>query len=92
VGQSFTQADVNNGNVDFAHGGGEDFVDSFDYSVSDGQATSAAQTFDLDVTPQNDPPSAGTDTAFVNEDQSVTLTSAYIDLSDPDNSASDNET
>ncbi|MEF8843520.1 MAG: Ig-like domain-containing protein, partial [Haloarculaceae archaeon] len=92
VGQSFTQADVNNGNVTFAHGGGEDFVDSFDYTVSDGQATSDAQTFDLDVTPQNDPPSAETDTAFVNEDQSVTLTSAQIDLSDPDNSASDNET
>ena len=92
VGQVFTQADVNDGNITFAHGGGEDFVDSFDYSLSDGLATSAVQTFDLDVTPQNDSPSAATDTAFVQEEQSVTLTSANIGLSDADNSASDNET
>jgi len=92
VGQSFTQADVNDGNVNFTHGGGEDFVDSFDYTVSDGQATSDAQTFDFDVTPQNDQPSAETDTAFVNEEETATLESANIALSDPDNSASDNET
>jgi len=92
VGQSFTQADINNGDVTFAHGGGEDFVDSFDYTVSDGQATSGVQTFDLNVTPQNDAPSAETDTVFVNEEQNVTLTSTNIALSDPDNSASDNET
>ncbi len=37
VNQTFTQEDVNDGRVSFAHAGDEDFIDAFTYTVSDGK-------------------------------------------------------
>jgi CshA-type fibril repeat protein len=92
VGQSFTQDDVNNGLVTFAHAGGEDFVDSFTYTVSDGSGgVTSPQTFSISVTPQNDTPVATTTGQLISEGASLTLTTSHIALSDADNSASDNE-
>ena len=42
----------------FAHAGGEDFIDAFTYTVSDGSLVSAPQTFVINTTPQNDTPTA----------------------------------
>ncbi len=92
VGQTFTQDDVNNGRVSFSHAGNEDFIDSFTYTVSDGLATTAAQTFSLSITPQNDTPAAATTGESIAEGASLTLTTSHIALSDADNSNSDNET
>lgn len=92
VGQTFTQDDVNNGRVSFSHAGNEDFIDSFTYTVSDGLATTAAQTFSLSITPQNDTPAAATTGQLIAEGASLTLTTSHIALSDADNSNSDNET
>ncbi|MEZ5483183.1 MAG: cadherin-like domain-containing protein [Porticoccaceae bacterium] len=90
--QTFTQADVNNGNVSFVHNGDEDFVDSFNYTLSDGNTESAPQSFSIAVTPQNDTPEAVNNNAvFVSENNVVVITDANIILSDRDNSASDNE-
>ncbi|MCA0186229.1 MAG: tandem-95 repeat protein [Proteobacteria bacterium] len=90
---SFTQADVNAGRVSFAHAGGEDFVDFFTYSVSDGSTETAVRNFNLSITPQNDTPTATNGSRiFGPEGSSITLTPANIVLSDADNSASDNET
>ena len=90
--QTFTQADINNGNVSFVHGGGEDFIDSFSYTVSDGNTESTPQLFTIGVTPQNDTPEAANNTAiFIRENNTVVITDTHIGLSDRDNSASDNE-
>ncbi|WP_431855228.1 VCBS domain-containing protein [Azospirillum sp.] len=57
---SFTQADVNAGKVRFSHDGGEDFLQSFSFTVSDGANVTAVQTVNIDVTPVNDTPTATT--------------------------------
>ncbi|AFJ01674.1 hypothetical protein Q7C_501 [Methylophaga frappieri] len=91
--QTFTQADINNGNVSFVHSGDEDFVDSFSYTISDGNTESAPQSFSIAATPQNDTPEAVNNSAiFVGENNTVVINGANIVLSDRDNSASDNET
>lgn len=92
VNQTFTQQDVIDGKVRFAHAGGEDFIDAFNYTVSDGQLVSPQQTFSLNITPQNDTPTATTSGQFVVEGGSFALTTSHIVLADADNSASDNET
>jgi len=92
VNQTFTQLDVNNGNVRFAHAGGEDFNDNFTYSVSDGKTISSVETFNITTTPQNDTPTGTTAGQFVVEGGSFNVTTTHITLADADNSVSDNET
>jgi hypothetical protein len=90
---SFTQADVDAGRVSFAHAGGEDFIDVFTYSVSDGSTETAVRNFNLTITPQNDTPTATSNSrVFGPEGSSITITPANVLLGDADNSASDNET
>ena len=90
---SFTQADVDAGRVSFAHAGGEDFIDVFTYSVSDGSTETAVRNFNLTITPQNDTPTATSNSrVFGPEGSSITITPANVLLRDADNSASDNET
>ena len=92
INQTFTQADVNNGRVSFSHGGGEDFIDAFSYTVSDGKTVTALKTFNIATTPQNDTPSASVTGQLVAEGGSFAVTTAHIVLADSDNSSSDNET
>ncbi|MEI8267677.1 MAG: cadherin-like domain-containing protein, partial [Betaproteobacteria bacterium] len=53
---TFTQADVNTGRIRFNHDGSEDFVTSFNFTARDGAGNSVTGTFNIDVTPVNDPP------------------------------------
>ena len=92
INQAFTQDDVDNGRVSFSHASGEDFVDAFTYTVSDGKSVSALQTFNIATTPQNDTPSATAAGQLVAEGGSFAVTATHIVLADRDNSASDNET
>jgi uncharacterized repeat protein (TIGR01451 family) len=54
--------------------------DSFDFSVSDGQATSANATISITVNPVNDPPVANAGTATTDEDVPVTITLTGSDV------------
>ncbi len=56
VGDTFSQSDINNGRVAYAHNGGETTNAAFAFSVSDGTNTVTGQTFAIAVTPQNDLP------------------------------------
>ncbi len=90
---TFTQQDVNEGRVAFVHAGGEDFVDGFTFSLSDGLNVSADQTFTIDARPQNDTPTATLGSRIVLAEGTATaITAASLGISDADNSASDNET
>ena len=56
---SFTQADLSNGLVQFAHDGGESAADSFAFALADGGengATPVTGTVNITVTPTNDAP------------------------------------
>ncbi|MDB6145417.1 MAG: hypothetical protein JWP80_4461, partial [Pseudomonas sp.] len=82
---TFTQDDVDNGRVTFRHNGNEQFVDSFQFSISDGTLTTSAQTFNIHVTPQNDTPTAGAGNNVVtSEGGTVVIDSGNIILRDVD--------
>ena len=65
---TFTQADVIAGNVTYLHDGTATTTDSFQFTVSDGTATTATQTFNMEVTADEFTGGYGKD--------SVTLTAA----------------
>ena len=61
VNDTFTQADINNNLLTYAHNGSENTSDSFAFTATDGSGGSIpATTFNIAVTPVNDAP-AGTD-------------------------------
>ena len=67
-GSSFTQAELANGEVAYLHDGGETTGDSFTFQVSDGTTTLDIATFQITVTPVNDPPVAQDDQIPTDED------------------------
>ena len=82
---TFTQADVNNGLVTFQHSGDEHFVDSFQFSVSDGTLTTVTENFSLNIVPKNDMPTATNDgRVFTSEGGTVTVTDRNVVVTDPD--------
>ena len=72
--------------VTYTHDGSETTSGSFTYTVSDGAATDTA-TVAVTVTPVNDPPVAGDDTATVAEGGSVDIAASSLleNDSDPEN-------
>lgn len=77
----FALADVAAGRIKYAHDGGEDGADSFDFSLSDGLVSSAPSTFNISVAPVDDAPtldatplgSSATPVAFAEGDAALTL-------------------
>jgi uncharacterized repeat protein (TIGR01451 family) len=47
-GDTFTQDDINSGNITYTHNGGVDATDSFNFDISDG-TTSASSTFNINI-------------------------------------------
>ncbi len=77
----FTQADINNGLIKYQHDGSETTTASFDIS--------GYSTFNINIIPINDPPIfLGDRTATVNEATSYTFTTADLNTTDVDNTAS----
>lgn len=84
---SFTQADIDNGDLVFKHEGGEQFTDSFNFSVSNGSITTdSISTFNITVTPQNDSPTADDVSVNLNEGGAIEIP---IKLDDSDNHTED---
>ena len=87
---SFTLAELQNGDVQYVHGGNEIATDSFDFTVTDGTYTSGVQTFNINLTPTNDAVAITTNTGTtVTEDSNVTITNAMLDTTDIDSPDSD---
>jgi Cadherin-like len=86
---SFTQADINAGSISYVNGLNAFTSDSFTFSVSDGTQSTPATGFDITVTPLDKPPVLTTN-AVLDVIQSTTraLGSAYLQATDPDNTAS----
>ncbi|MGQ9928556.1 MAG: cadherin-like domain-containing protein, partial [Chloroflexaceae bacterium] len=56
TGGSFTQANINAGELVYTHDGSETTSDSFSFTVGDGTTTLSAETFAITITPANDNP------------------------------------
>ena len=89
---TFTQDDIDNNRVVFVHDGGEGAT-SFNFSLADGgedAAVPATGTFAFTVTPVNDSPTVTTNTGTtVVEGAPVTITTAMLNATDPDDSGAD---
>ncbi len=86
VSDTFTQADINAGNLTYDHNGSETNSDSFDFSVDDGQGTTSTGTVSLTVTPINDSPTIATNTGMTAAEGSTgnVLTNSMLNEGDPD--------
>jgi len=85
---SFTQDDLAAGRVRFVHNGADGSTSTFGFSLSDGQATVANNTFSFNVTPVNDAPVQVTNTGTaVTRRTSTIITSSQLRATDVDNSA-----
>ncbi|MCB9931904.1 MAG: tandem-95 repeat protein [Planctomycetes bacterium] len=90
VTSTFTQADINAGNLTYDHDGGETTSDSFEFDVADPAPSGpTAITFNITVTPVNDAPTVTTNAGLtVDEgDTGTTITTAMLETTDPDNTA-----
>ena len=87
VVNSFTQADIDAGLVTYVSNGDEVVMDSFTFSVDDGQGNvTTTRNFDLTITPVNDEQVIATNTdAVVSEGGLVVLTTANLNTTDVDN-------
>ncbi|EJT9931302.1 tandem-95 repeat protein [Escherichia coli] len=98
---TFTQADLDSGNIRFQHDGGETFVYAAAFSVSAGLTTLDANgnpvtdiwtpTLNIYVTPVNDlPVVTGPSSTVTAEGETAYLTTGQIAISDPDDANSSN--
>jgi hypothetical protein len=87
---TFTQADIDNGVVEFVHDSNEGATAEFAFSLADGgedSSTPATGTFTLNVTPVNDAPVVTTNTGTtIIEGGQTTITNTMLNVTDPDDS------
>ena len=89
VSDTFTQADIDAGNVTYDHDGSETVSDSFNFNVDDGAGTNSSGTFNITVTPVNDEEVLATITGTTVNEASTgnVLTTAMLETTDVDNTA-----
>jgi PGF-CTERM protein len=76
---TFTQADLDDGNLMYTHDGSETSGDSFEFDLDDGTNTVAGNTFTITVNPVNDAPTLSASTAdptFTEDGSAVTVFSS----------------
>ncbi len=89
LGQTFTQADLNNGLITYQHNDSETTSDRFNFRVSDGVHT-LNRTFNIRVNPINDVPIVVTNTGLtLDEGTSTTLTNNLLQITDAETTAAD---
>ena len=82
---TFTQDDLVNNRVVFAHDGSENTTGGFDFTISDGTTTSGGTTFSISISAVDDAPILDTNNTFnINEGATTTLTTATLSTSDSD--------
>ena len=84
---TFTQDDIDNNRVVYIHNGSETTSDSFGFTIDDGQGTTSAGTFNINITPVNDEETLVTsDPLSVSEGGSGLIDTLKLQTTDNDNS------
>jgi len=88
-GGTFTQADIDSGYLTYLHDGSETTVDSFTFTVSDGDGGSIdSTTFAITVNPVNDPPVIAVNIGLkVAEAATGAVQNSQLKATDPDHTA-----
>jgi VCBS repeat-containing protein len=87
LNDTFTQADIDAGNVTYDHDGSQTLADSFDFTVDDGEGTTTSSTFNFTVINVNDAPVNTVPGAqSVDEDTPINITG--ISVADNDDNLS----
>ncbi|MBD2041903.1 cadherin-like domain-containing protein [Microcoleus sp. FACHB-672] len=81
---SFTQADIDNNRITYAHNGGETTSDSFTFTVADGAGGSLSNTFNITINPVNVAPAANNDSLTLNENAPTTAINVLANDTDAD--------
>ena len=89
MSDTFTQADIDAGNVTYDHDGSETISDSFDFNVDDGAGANSSGTFNITVTPVNDEEVLATNTGTTVNEASTgnVITTTMLETTDIDNTA-----
>ncbi|MDE0936799.1 MAG: DUF4347 domain-containing protein [Mariniblastus sp.] len=80
----FTQDDLNENRVSYAHDGTESLSDSFEFLVDDGAGVGTGGVFVISISPVNDAPVARDDTLSINEGASVSANADELMGNDSD--------
>ena len=88
AGNTFTQSDINSGNIHYEHSGSETSSDSFQFSVRDPHgATAPSQTFGLTIDAVNDPPVLANNSGLtLDEGAGATINNTMLQATDVDSS------
>lgn len=87
---SFTYAQLLNGDVIYVHDGSETVADNFSFTAGDGAITTAASTSNIDISPRNDSVQIVQNAlGTVAEDNRITINNALLNTTDSDDAASD---
>ncbi|MBW2255462.1 MAG: tandem-95 repeat protein, partial [Deltaproteobacteria bacterium] len=91
LNDTFTQDDIDQGLVAYAHGGAEVTTDGFQFLVSDGAGgTNGSTLFEIDVAPVNDAPVlVANEGILLLESTTELITAAALAVSDVDNTAAE---
>ncbi|WP_419194996.1 cadherin domain-containing protein, partial [Novipirellula herctigrandis] len=87
LGDTFTQADIDAGNMTYDHDGSETIGDSFGFSMADGGedgSLAVVGMFDFVITPTNDAPISISDSFEVDNDSMLNVNSPGILANDSD--------
>ncbi|MDY6805386.1 MAG: cadherin-like domain-containing protein [Cyanobacteriota bacterium] len=84
VGETFTQQDINQGNVSYVHTGSDTGSDLFSYSVSDRDGGVTTGQLDINITPPNEEPVAGDDIFETDSVTQLTITDEELLANDSD--------
>jgi len=91
-GDTFTQADINNGEITYTHDGSATTSDSLDFTVTDqgGGGKSTSGTFSISITPVNDAPTLANNAGLtVTEGSASTITQSLLETTDEESDPSD---
>lgn len=86
---TFTQADINAGILSYVNDGNDYTSDSFIFTVSDGQLSTTATTFNITINAVDEPPKVMTNAGLVVvRGSSTVIGHAALDTADPDTTSS----